>query len=185
MRFRAPRSCAARRTGIVGDVLRRDAGGNRLRALEARARIEVHALRARPQVLAALGALAAREDLRVDERAAAGAARDLAEPGHVRVPRAFGRNPPRAGRRAGRAFGPRLPGALPVRSRRTPLAVVVLIAALLVFAVAHAGYVDARSPVSGAAGGSRGVGWTAVSQGKRPDRHGATVRGWHHGVTGL
>ena len=102
-----------------------------LHALEAAARVERAALRARVQLSAAPRAAAVDADFFFDDGAALRAPDDLAEPGHVDVAWAVLRNAPRAGGRAG--FGRRTR-----RLRlRLPIAIVVVVAALTVFAVAH------------------------------------------------
>src|SRR5688572_12039307 len=88
--FTLPCRASGKVLAVVGHILRRHARAELDRAFVARARIEVHALNARAQVHLALRALAARHDLRIDDGAAAGAARHLARAHHARVSRTLG-----------------------------------------------------------------------------------------------
>src|SRR5438552_9274274 len=127
----------------VARVLRRDAGGNGLRALEALAGIERFALRARMQLAAAALAPAREGDLFNDHVAAARAPNHIAEAGHAgraALERfAFGLVQPRfdaVGRRLRRGRVPAL--------RLGPLTPLILISALPILTIRHS-----RLPASG------------------------------------
>jgi hypothetical protein len=144
----------------------------------------MHALGAGTKVLAALAALASGVHLRIHQYAAARAPCHLTEAGHVGILGAFGRDPASTGGSARRALGPRLPRSvdLALLPRRPTIAVVVLVAALLVFAVAHVAGRNAGREVT--AGSATSLSRTArknksaakgFQSSKVPQFHGSTV----------
>jgi len=124
------RARGVQRAGVDG-VLWRHARGHGLHALEAAAGIERSALRAGVQFCAAPLTAAIEPNLFFDHGAALCASDHLAEARHVDVARAVLRNATRAGGRARLRRGTRC-----LRGRLS-IAIVVVIAALTVFAVAH------------------------------------------------
>src|SRR6478736_9813074 len=125
--FTFPRGAAAEQNAVIRDVLWRHSSRNALGALVGRARIEIHALHARPQLDLALRALAARHDFRLDDRAAARTASDLARAHHARVARAFRRDAPRPGWRARLTIGTIAAALGTWPGRLRPVSVVVLV----------------------------------------------------------
>src|SRR5688572_26366065 len=115
----------------VPGVLGRDARGNLLHALEATARIEGGALRARVEIHAAARTAAVEADVTRDDGPALRTANDLAIPRHVDVAGAILRDTARASGRARFGCGP-----LGFRGCRS-IPVVVLIPPLTVLPVAH------------------------------------------------
>ena len=101
-------------------VLRRDARGHRLHALEAAARVERRALRAGVEVGAAPGAAAVEPDSPSIDGAALGAPDHFAEARHVDVARAVLRNPARAGGRTRLGRGARRSSASAADRGRRP-----------------------------------------------------------------
>src|SRR4029453_2795248 len=83
--FALPRRARCKVRARICGVFRRHASGNRLRAFEPRARIEVQRLQTGTQLVLALRALAERENLTVDDSAAARAAGDGARIHHPRI----------------------------------------------------------------------------------------------------
>src|SRR5688572_22916534 len=127
--FTLPCRASGKVLAVVGHILRRHARADPDRAFEARARIEVHALNAGTQLDLTLRAFAARHNLRIDDGAAAGAARHLARAHHARIASTLRRDATGAGGSAGFALG-FAAAALGARPLRTAVAIVVLVAAL-------------------------------------------------------
>jgi len=123
----------------VDSILRRDSRRDRLHALEAAPRVERLALRTGMQFCAASRTAARASHLFFDDGATLRTPDDLAEAGHVDIARTILRNAARTGGRT----------RLRRRTRRLrcrlPVAIVVVVAALAVFALAH--LCDGKLPV--------------------------------------